>query len=479
VKNVLGVVLSAVLAGWSGVSFAASSELMVPVNRSELLTFKEPVAEVSVANPDIADVYVHGATRLSINGKRVGKTTVRVLDENNNTLRDMLVYVTYDLPAIRESLHQFFPNEQFGVQMVNENIALTGDVMDPISVDRAIQIVSQFVNGAQQDEAGEGAGAGAAVSGGGENKKKTVMNMTSVRSGQQVMLRVRIGEIRRSTLKKLGVNLQQPDGAAGLTKEVSDSTDLSVITALGSAAVAGNAGLINLAMQTATSTFSATLDALEQNGLLKILAEPNLVAMSGEKAEFVAGGEFPVPSVEEGSNGNADKITIEFRKYGVSVQFTPLVLSANRIRLVVQPEVTEPGDTAFEVAGYPIRNLSTRKVNTTVELAPGESFMLAGLIRDSVNAKVTGLPGVSEVPILSSMFRTNSFEREETELVIAVTPYMVDPMAGGDVRLPTDGFQEPSLMDMAFYGALSAVSDRSIRESQAPLVEGAAGFMMD
>ena len=157
----------------------------------------------------------------------------------------------------------------------------------------------------------------------------------------------------------------------------------------------------------------------------------------------------------------------------------PTVLSANRIRLAVQPEVTEPTGSSFDVLGFPIRSLSTRKVNTTVELAPGESFMLAGLISDQVDSTVESIPGISEIPVLSALFRGNAYERTQTELVIAVTPYLVDPMSGTDVRLPSDNYQAASIMESVFYGALGSVSNESVTLSQTPSLEGPIGFMVD
>lgn len=445
---------------------AAMTDLNVPVNRSELLILPASIAEVAIANPQVVDVAVHGLTRVSIIGKAIGRTNVRIFDEENNLLRDMLVSVTYDLPRVRKVLKTFFPNEAIGVEMINQNIALVGDVSDALTAQQAVKVVNEFINDAraQSPAAGNAQGAGSA-----EEDKIEVVNLTKIRTGQQVMLRVRIGEIKRTTLRKLGVNF----GASKTTP----GSDFGLVTVGGD--VGGDfAGTLFGSLTRGAFDLGVSLDALEQQGLLKILAEPNLTAISGEKAEFVAGGEFPVPSWD-GGDSDQSRVTIEFRKFGVAVQFTPIVLSSNRIRLIVQPEVSEPTGTAYEVFGFPIQSLSTRKVNTTIELSAGESFMIAGLIRDKIDVDVDSLPGISEVPILSSMFRSSSFEREETELVIAVTPYLVDPVVGSDIKLPADHYKPASMMETVFYGALGGISDESIRVTQTPNLEGPIGFMVD
>ncbi|MCC7260685.1 MAG: type II and III secretion system protein family protein [Alphaproteobacteria bacterium] len=457
-----------------GVARAESSALTVPVNRSELLMLSDTADEVVVANPAIADVYVHGAKRISVIGRSIGTTNLRIFDPNGKVIKDMVVSVIYDLPAIRKALNGFFPGEELKVEMVNDNVALTGEVSDASVAQKAVQIVSQFVNGASASGSGTTAAAGtgvdAAIASTGSESTSSgiqILNLTKIRSGQQVMLRVRVGEIQRTTLKELGFNLDAARTAGGF--------GLLLGSGLAGSATTTPFSTLGAALDRGSFSLDATLDALEQDGLFKVLAEPNLVAMSGEKAEFLAGGEFPVPVAQQG-----DTVTIEFRQFGVSVQFTPFVLTANRIRLVVQPEVSELTDTgSIIVDGLQIPALSSRKVNTTVELAPGESFMIAGLISDTVNTQVNETPGVAEVPVLSSLFRHSSFERKETELVVAVTPYMVDPSTGDQIRLPTDEYKAPSMMESFFYGALGSLSGDATVLSQNPSLEGPVGFMVD
>lgn len=224
---------------------------------------------------------------------------------------------------------------------------------------------------------------------------------------------------------------------------------------------------------------AGALRALERDGVFKLLAEPNLVAVSGEEAEFLAGGEIPVPSVSSSSSSSGG-VTIEYKPFGVALRFTPQILSENRIRMLVLPEVSEIStENTVQISGFSIPSITTRRAKTTIELAPGESFMIAGLIKDDMRATVDQMPGVKEVPVLGALFRSTEFRRNETELVIAVTPYVVDPLKSSDVKLPTDDFRPSSQMELFFYGALGSLSGNAPVISQTPPVEGPIGFMVD
>ncbi|MEI6729628.1 MAG: type II and III secretion system protein family protein, partial [Pseudomonadota bacterium] len=221
---------------------------------------------------------------------------------------------------------------------------------------------------------------------------------------------------------------------------------------------------------------SAALEALETQGLLKLLAEPNLVAMSGEKAEFLAGGQYPYTVAQAG--GGSAVNTVQFQPYGISVQFLPYVISQDKIRLVVQPEVSEL-DFSSIPTGTTQPAITTRKAKTTVELAPGESFMIAGLMTDRLNSSISQIPGASEIPILGALLRSTAYKRGETELVIAITPYIVDPLKSSDIKMPGDDMRPASDMEMFFYGALGTLSGNTYRTSQTPSLEGPIGFVID
>ncbi len=427
---------------------AFAEEMQVPVSRSQLISLSKEAEEVVIADPNIADVYVHDKNRISVIGKAIGKTSLRAFDFNGELLKDITVAVTFDLPEIRKALKNFFPYEKIGVEMVNDNIAITGTISDAETAESAVKIVEEFVNEGRINP----------------QTPANIINLAKIRTGQQVMLRVRVGEIQRTALKNLGVDLSMLRNAGKFSFVFGSNAGIEEVF-----------GSVGASFTTVNNSLSAALQALEQDGIFKVLAEPNLVAVSGEKAEFLAGGEFPVPVAQ-----NEDQVTIEFKEYGVSTHFTPFVLSQDRLRIIVQPEVSELTDAgSIRLNSITVPGLTARRVKTTVELAPGESFMIAGLISDRVNSTIREMPGIAETPILSALFRGTSYERQETELVIAVTPYLVDPVTNSDIRLPTDNYRHASMMESFFYGALSSNSFDEAKRAQTPSLEGPVGFMME
>lgn len=462
------------------------SQLSIPVGRSELVTTTAEMGEVIVADPEVADIYVHGKNKVSVIGKGLGITNVRLFDGNNNLIRELIVQVTYDLPAIRKAIKDFLPYENVSVVMVNTRVALTGEVTSVAAADTALKIAEQFVQTKIKGEAL--AEAPQAAEKPDPAAEGAVLNLMKVSAGQQVMLRVRVGEIQRDSLKNLGVNLQAiktgdtpfllgTGGGLASMFTAAEAVDGVVPSGLNTFTTNANSrgamrfGYVN----NAGNGVAAMIEALEKDGLFKLLAEPNLVALSGEEAQFLAGGEFPI-AIPQGDG----TIGIEFKTFGVGVKFSPLVLSENRIRLKVQPEVSELSQEGqVTLNGIVIPALSTRRANTTIELAPGESFMIAGLMKDNMKTSIQQLPGLSEIPVLSALFRSTEYQRNETELVLAVTPYLVDPMRNDDVKFPTDKFRPASMMESVFYGALGSMSGNANRISQTPSVEGPIGFMVD
>ena len=466
-------VVSVLIACLMQTSFANAGGMDIAVGRSKMVELPSAMSEVIVANPDIADVYVHGKDKVSIIGKDLGVTTVRIFDTKNQLLKTLDINVGYDLPAIRKALSDFLPYESIGIKMVNSNIALTGEVSSASAADKAMKIIDEFVSpkfGANK--------------GNGKSDESSVINLLSVTGGQQVMLRVKVGEIKRTALKNLGIDLQAiKNGGSTVFSlgtgggidafRVGSTLGLGGFTLPNASAVRGFSTLSHV--NSAGNGVAGLITALEKNGLFKTLAEPNLVAMSGEEAQFLAGGEFPIPIAQD-----LGTISIEYKPFGVSVKFKPFVLSENRIRIAVEPEVSKISDEgALLINEFIIPALTTRRAKTTIELAPGESFMIAGLIQDDMQSTIDQIPGLGEIPILSALFRSTSYQREETELVITVTPYIVSPMTSGDIKLPTDDFRQASVMESFFYGALGSISSGENRASQMPTLEGPIGFMVD
>ena len=458
---------------------SANTGLFLPVNRSSLVETKNPVKEIVIANPDIADVHVNNSKTLTFIGKTAGVTNVRIFDETGKLVQTLDVTVGYDLPSIRRALKTFIPDETIGVEMVNTSVALTGQVRNNATVDKALKLTQEYVGNMS------GQAAVATAPGAEENKYPKILNMMKLISGQQVMLRVRVSEVNRDALKRLGVD----------PSLVLSGRNFSMAGALGNGISGLAAGAAAPYTLTDAESFRGTqgffwssnpshragavINALERDGLIKTLAEPNLVAVSGEQAEFLAGGEIPVITPSTTSSGTAPTVSVEYKPFGVSVKFTPDVLSQNRIRMMVQPEVSEISSAnSVVMSGFTIPSITTRRAKTTVELAPGESFMIAGLIKDTTKASIDQLPGLKELPVLGALFRSTEFQRNETELVISVTPYIVDPLKSSDIKLPTDDFRPASQMEMFFYGALGAITTDE-HSAKVPQIEGPTGFMVD
>jgi pilus assembly protein CpaC len=452
-------------------AYAKDKAFYVPLNRSELIVTSSDMGEVIITDPDVADVYVHGKNKISVIGRTIGTTTLRVFSPSNRLLRSMDVVVTYDLPAIRKAMREFLPGEQIGVELVNTRIALTGEISSTQAANTAIEIAEQFVQGKLEDNE---LTSREVVSADDVSRRSPILNFLKIAAGQQVMLRIRIGEISRSAVRNLGVSLQAVRngslgfriGTGGVANQVG-----SVLANIPAAQDAFSQ--IEFGKTISNGSFGLALDALEQDGLLKTLAEPNLVALSGESAEFLAGGEFPIP-VPQGNQTT----TIEFRQFGVALKFTPFVLSENRIRVQVNPEVSSLSNNGAIRTddGLSIPSIVTRRASTTVELAPGESFMIAGLLQDDITSQINQFPGASDIPIFGALLRSTSFQRSETEVVFVVTPYLVDPIKSSDVKLPTDNFRPASTMEAMFYGALGKVFGT---KSVSPSAEGPIGFITD
>ena len=453
----------------------AGSVFYVPINRSELITTKTDMAEVVITDPEVANVLVHGKRKVSVIGLQVGQTTLRIFDANRKLIRSTDVYVTYDLPAVRKAMKQFLPNEHIGVSMINTRMALTGDVSSAAAAATAMQIAEEFIYGKTSESR-----VAKATNYDGDQNQSPIINLMKISAGQQVMLRIRIGEAQRSAVKNLGVNLQAlgDDGfpltiGTGIGRTIANATGTGGAFTYGSYQLSNDTNSFGFAgIRTPGSTgIGATIEALERDGLIKILAEPNLTALSGEEAQFLAGGEFPIPVPQQ-----LGTTTIEYKPFGVALKFTPYVLSPNRIRIQVNPEFSEVSNTnSIRTSdGFTAPSFVTRRASTTVELAPGESFMIAGLIRDDISSTINQIPGAGDIPVLGALFRSTAFQHNETELVIAVTPYLVDPAKSSDIKLPTDNFRPASFMESIFFGALG-----STRGDKDPSLEGPTGFMTD
>jgi pilus assembly protein CpaC len=407
-----------------------SETLNLSAGTGTLVRLSAPMSDVFVANDAVADIQVRSATQLYVFGKARGETTVYATSKNGRVVYAANVRVGNNLGSVGEMLHLAMPEASIQATPMNNLVLLTGTVANPTDVEEAQRLVQAYV--------GEGT---------------QVISRLKSATPLQVNLKVRIAEVNRSLLKQIGVNLlTSTDGGfrIGLAKgtginlpDVNCVKDCPMPTPIRSSigsTITGVGSLFGLDIM-------SSLDLAETDGLVTTLAEPNLTALSGETASFLAGGEFPVPISQ-----SLGSISVEYKQYGVGLAFTPIVLADGRISMRVRPEVSElSAEGSIKLNGFDVPALVTRRAETTVELGSGQSFMLAGLIRNNNTNNIDKAPFLGDLPILGALFRSTSFRRQETELVIVVTPYLVRPVSGR-LALPTDAYRAPSDAVRAWNG---------------------------
>jgi len=415
-----------------------AGQLEVPLNKSQVLTVDRPFSKALVGNPDVADLVPMTNRSLYVLGKKPGTTSLTLYDSRNMLIAVIDVAVGPDVVTLKRQLAELIPGEQIGARISNDAVVLTGTVSSAVAVDRAVQIAKTYA--------------------GGEEK---VVNMLSVGASQQVMLEVRFSEVNRQAAKQIGLNHSfngnRTAGSIGnLASESIIPTNNGGTPTIALDGLSDAFGVGTWAYKIGSLNIFSALDLLERKGLVKTLAEPTLVALSGETASFLAGGEFPIPVVQNGGGGGGNGnngITVEFKPFGVSLGFTPTVLSDGIINLVVEPEVSSIDPSAsVSINGLVVPGLLTRRAKTVVELRDGQSFAIAGLLRNDFQDTVRQLPVLGSLPIIGALFRSTGFQKQQTELVMIVTPRLVKPMRAEDVSLPTDRVGNPDELDLFLMG---------------------------
>jgi len=393
--------------------------LELEASRGRLIRLERPAATVFVADPEVADIQVKSAKLIYLFGKKPGKTTLYAVDRQERVLANVDIQVVYNLDRMRTILEDLHPGSGITVSSVNGSLVLDGIVSSALEAENVRRLAASFTG----DE-------------------KNVINRLGVAGPNQVNLRVRVAEVTRGVDKQLGFNwsiLGSLGGVRlGLTTANSFASTVTQHTVTTANSILG-------------WNFNSVIDALEQEGLVTILAEPNLTALSGETASFLAGGEFPI--LVPGAN---QQVTIEYKKFGVSLAFTPTLLGKNRINMHVRPEVSAISTTNFVTyQNFSIPSLTTRRAETTVELGSGQSFAIAGLLQNNVTHDISKFPGLGDIPVLGALFKSNRFQRDESELVIIVTPYIVAPVSNNKLAAPTDGYVPPHDIERLFTGGLN------------------------
>lgn len=413
-----------------------AGELEVPVNKSQVVTADTAIDRAMVGNAAIADVVPVSERSVYVLGKAMGTTSLTLYDRSNRVIAVMDIDVGPDVDGLRTQLGELIPNQPIDARISNGSIVLSGMVTDPGAADRAFKIAAAY--------AGD-----------------KVVNLISVGGSQQVMLEVRFAEVNRSVGQNLGVSGFGNSSNGNFGAAIGNGASVTGGTAgaaaqLGISSIADNFGVFSAIFNLGNVSIQAFLNSLERKGLSRTLASPTLVALSGERASFLAGGEFPIPVAQggtTGTNGGGGAISVEFKPFGVSLGFTPTVLGDKVINLVVEPEVSTLDPSAsVTVNGLTVPGLQTRRASTTLELRDGESFAIAGLLRDETTTSVNQLPLLGSIPVLGTLFRSSKYQKGETELLIVVTPHLVQPIRPSQVRLPTDRIAAPTAPDVLLNG---------------------------
>lgn len=413
---------------------APSAALNVPMNRAVVVESDVPFTQLSIANPGIADIDTLSDRTIYVLGKEPGRTTLTLLTAEGRLITNVEIHVTPDIAEFKERLTQILPGEPIEVRTANNGIVLSGTVSSTARLDRALDLAQRYA-------------------------PDRVSNLMMVGGTQQVMLKVRFAEMQRSVSKSLsssiGVQGTALDGDLGLSSGTNSLNSAGSV----SNAFSGSLPAINEANGAFLFGFNAggvevgiLLEALESRGVVRTLAEPNLTALSGQEAKFLAGGEYPIPVSQ--AEGN---VTIEFKPFGVELTFIPTVVDQDIINLQLAAAVSsiDPSN-GININGFDIDAFRRRETSTTVEMRDGESFAIAGLLQDDFTDLNGQVPWVGDIPVLGALFRSAEYERRQTELVIIVTPHLVTPTRGEALALPTDRVQPPSERDLFLFGRVSA-----------------------
>lgn len=446
----------------------ASEVLNLPLSKAAIIHLPVDAVDVLVTNPEVADAVIRTPTRAYLLGQAIGQTNAFFFDADGELILDLDIRVERDMRALQEAIDRFLPERRVTAEAMNNHIVLSGSVRSASEADTALRLAQRWT----------------------ENPEN-VLSMLAIEGRDQVMLSVRIVEMQRTIVRQLGINLS----AAGQIDDVAFNVATEQEFSLVGRALSGVTGQFDYTNTGGgdINSAGALIQALERVGLVRTLAEPNLTAISGESANFLAGGgEFPVP-VGRDRDGN---ITVEYKQFGVGLGFTPVVLSEGRISLRISTEVSnltsqgalnlgsqnvtdDQGNVIGTVPGLTIPALNVTRAETTVELPSGGSLVLAGLIQEETRQNLDGVPGVQNLPVLGALFRSRDFENQETELVIIVTPYLVDPINQNEAATPADGYRNVSELETLVLGNINRAYAVPGAQTEGRSWSGPVGFLIE
>ncbi|CAN5394451.1 type II and III secretion system protein family protein [soil metagenome] len=403
-------------------------DIVLSVGRGELYNLPASVSDVWTSNATVADVYVSSARQIHIFGKTEGEASIYAKNKAGIVVFSANVRVGANANSLDQMLRLAMPEATIQTTSMNGMVLLTGVISAPEDSAEAERLVKAFLG-----------------------DKVEVVSRLRTATPLQVNLQVKIAEVSRSLAKSIGVNLTTRDTTGGFGFGVFQNRNFGTLNSSGGIDVVGlGAGTTTLGLvgKLFGVNVASAIDLAEANGLVTLLAEPNLTAVSGETASFLAGGEFPIPISQ-----TLGQVTVEYKQYGVSLSFTPTVLADGRISMRVRPEVSQLStDGAVTLNGFTVPALTTRRAETTVELGSGQSFMIGGLLQNNNTNTISKAPGLGDLPILGNLFKSSGYKRAQTELMIIVTPYLVKPVSAGDIHLPTDGLKNPTDLQALLLG---------------------------
>ena len=457
-------------------TYRPSTQVLLSTGEGQMINLPRSVTSVWTSNPEVADVYVNGPRQMNLFGKKFGEATVIATAADGSVVYGANVHVNSNVSSINQMLRQAMPEADLSVTTIGQVAVLNGTVGSPEDAAQAEMLVKTALN------------PGVDVTKPGAALNIMPVSRLKVATPLQVMLKVRISEMNRSMVKQFGVNLLTRDrSGGGVLGNIGRGNPGSINTVPGKPGTidpdtglpAGSTSVLfnNLTGGTTLGLFGkilgldvlGTLDLLEKDGVITTLAEPNLTALSGQTASFLAGGEFPIPISQ-----SLGAVTIEYKQYGVGLAFTPIVLADGRISMRVRPEVSQLSEAgSVNLNGYTVPALTTRRAETTVELGSGQSFMIAGLLQNSNTNSVEKAPFLGDLPVLGSLFRSTKYQRDETELVIIVTPYLVKP-SSVQLATPSDGYRAPNdgqreFLGTSYTGRNGSVQPTAIQAAPAPV----------
>ncbi|HEY2445949.1 MAG TPA: type II and III secretion system protein family protein [Rhizomicrobium sp.] len=451
----------------------AHEHLTLALNKAAIVQLDTDARDVLVSNPTVVDAVVKTSRRIYLLGMKTGQTNAFFFDAAGHQILSLDIAVERDVADLTSMMHANFPGSDIHIAGLNDNVVLTGTVASAQDATRAQDLAARFATADGKADATK------------------VVNMLKVKGREQVLIKVRVSEIQRNIAKQLGVNLSAVPsigGSAGIPLILQTSNPFGLGQVL-SAASGAQIGQVGTPTHPGPNNIEGVLNALDQVGLVHTLAEPNLTAVSGETAKFLAGGEFPVP-VSRDLYGN---VTVEFKQFGVGLSFTPVVLSENRISLQVSTEVSElTNEGAFvqsattqlvngqqvNVASLTVPALAVRRAETTVELPSGGSFAIAGLLQHTTKQVLDEFPGLGTMPVLGALFRSRDFQNNETELVVIASAYLVDPSHESKLSAPTDGYAPATDLEQDVLGRMNAVYSNDPHGLKSA-ADGKAGFIVE